>query len=158
MHTAELDSAVWCTPQSYLKIRISQWNWNRIRKYFSLYIRGLDGFESWKNGGRKSCDTLPVKNITFFGVSNIFLKFWVKVWISYEFICLKLNCFYFIFKLFTIFEFRPFWAKIKMFDYHVFRPDWVQYHKKLCNADKLEHSTNLILYLTHGKISQTYTF
>ena len=67
----ELDSTVWCTPRSltprgdahcrvrlrslidtlgiFLKIRISQRNQNRIRKYFSLFIRGPDGFESWKN-------------------------------------------------------------------------------------------------------------
>ena len=28
--------------------QISRWNRNWIRKYFSLFIRGLDGFESWK--------------------------------------------------------------------------------------------------------------
>ena len=41
--------------------RISRRNQNWIRKYFSLFIRGPDGFESWKKtGGRKSCDTLPL--------------------------------------------------------------------------------------------------
>ena len=44
MHTAESDSAMGCTPRSFFKIRISR----RNRKYFSLFIRGLDGFESWK--------------------------------------------------------------------------------------------------------------
>ena len=49
MHTAaELDSKVWCILQSFVKIWISRWNRNRIRKNFSLFIRGLDGFESWK--------------------------------------------------------------------------------------------------------------
>ena len=64
MHTAELDSmewctpgsltqqydahAQWCTPQSFLKIRISRQNRNRIRKFLTLFIRGPDGFESWK--------------------------------------------------------------------------------------------------------------
>ena len=60
-HTAELDSVVWCTPRSFLKIWISRRNQNWIRKYFSLFIRGLDGFESWKkNWGQKSWDTLPL--------------------------------------------------------------------------------------------------
>ena len=69
MHTVELDSAGWCTTQSltpqgdadrgvrlrgglntlsFLKVQISQWNRNRIWKYFSLFIRGLDWFESRK--------------------------------------------------------------------------------------------------------------
>ena len=33
--------------------RISWGNWNRIRKYFSLFIRGPDGFESWKKWSSK---------------------------------------------------------------------------------------------------------
>ena len=41
--------------------QISRRNRNRIWKYFSLFIWGPDGFESWKNGGRKSHDTLPLK-------------------------------------------------------------------------------------------------
>ena len=49
MHTAEL-----------FKIRISRRNQNRIRKYFSLFIRGLDRFNHEKNGGRKYRDTLPL--------------------------------------------------------------------------------------------------
>ena len=36
-------------------------NRNQIRKYFTLFIRGPDAFESWKNGGRKSRDTLPLR-------------------------------------------------------------------------------------------------
>ena len=44
MHTAESDSTVGCTPWSFLKIRISRRNRNRTRKYFSLFIRGPDGF------------------------------------------------------------------------------------------------------------------
>ena len=40
---------------------ISGRNRNWIRKYLSLFIRGPDKFESWKNGGRKSRDTLPLK-------------------------------------------------------------------------------------------------
>ena len=61
MHTSELDSTVWCTPgsqtpgdevwctlRSFLKIWISRRNRNLIRKYFSMFIRGLHGFESWK--------------------------------------------------------------------------------------------------------------
>ena len=47
MHTAESNSAVWCTPWSFLTIRISWRNQNRIRKYFTLFIRGPDGIESW---------------------------------------------------------------------------------------------------------------
>ena len=37
MHTAE----------SKFSNFVIQWNWNRIRKFFILFIRGLDGFESW---------------------------------------------------------------------------------------------------------------
>ena len=47
MHTAESNSTVGCTLGSFLKIRISRQNRNRIRKYLSLFIRGPDGFESW---------------------------------------------------------------------------------------------------------------
>ena len=62
LYTAERDSAVVSKPQSFLKLWISQQNCNRIRKYFSLFIMGLDGFESWKNGGQKSRDLLPLRN------------------------------------------------------------------------------------------------
>ena len=51
MHTADSDSAVGCTPWSVLKIQISQQDRNWIRKYFSLFIRGPEGFESWKKEG-----------------------------------------------------------------------------------------------------------
>ena len=44
-------------------------------KYFSLFIRGPDGFESWKKtGGRKSCDTLPFKEF-FLGLFEFFSDF-----------------------------------------------------------------------------------
>ena len=45
---------------------------NRNRKNFSLLIRGPDGFESWKNGGQKSCDTLPLsgKGLSLMGFVN----------------------------------------------------------------------------------------
>ena len=46
--TAESDYAVGCALRSFLKIRISRQNLNPMRKYFSLFIRRLDGFESWK--------------------------------------------------------------------------------------------------------------
>ena len=42
------DSAVCITPRCFLKIRISRRNRNQIRKYFTLFIRGPDGFESWE--------------------------------------------------------------------------------------------------------------
>ena len=48
MHTAELDSTVWCKPRSFLKIQISRQNQHRLRKYFTLFIRGPDGFETGK--------------------------------------------------------------------------------------------------------------
>ena len=57
-----LDSPVWCTPRSFLKIQISLWNWNRIRKFSSLFIRGLDGFESWKKWMSKILWHTPFKN------------------------------------------------------------------------------------------------
>ena len=47
--------------------RISRRNQNRIRKYFSLFIRGPYGFESWtKNGCQKSRDTLPLMIFSYF--------------------------------------------------------------------------------------------
>ena len=39
---------VGCTLWSFLKIPIFRQNQNPIRKYLSLFIRGLDGFKSWK--------------------------------------------------------------------------------------------------------------
>ena len=61
MHTAESDSAVGCTPRSFFKIRISQRNLNGIRKYISLFIRGLDEFESWKKWMSKISWHTPFK-------------------------------------------------------------------------------------------------
>ena len=49
------------TPWSFVKIWISQRNQNWILRYVSLFIWGLDGLESWKNEGKESCDTLPLK-------------------------------------------------------------------------------------------------
>ena len=69
MHIAESDSAVRCTLRSFLKIWISGRNQNQIYKYFSLFYRGLDGFKSWKNGGRKSHDTLPLRDFLLFCVN-----------------------------------------------------------------------------------------
>ena len=40
--------------------RISEGNRNGIRKYFSLFIRGPDGSESWKNKGQKCIDVPSV--------------------------------------------------------------------------------------------------
>ena len=40
---------------------ISRRNRNRIRKYFTLFIRGPDGFESWKKWQSKISWTLPLK-------------------------------------------------------------------------------------------------
>ena len=58
-HTADIISAVSCTPQRQLCDSISQLKQNRIQKYFSLFIRGSDGFVSWKKlRGRKSRGTL----------------------------------------------------------------------------------------------------
>ena len=42
------DTALECTTQSFLNIWISVQNRNSIRKYFSLFIRGPNEFESWK--------------------------------------------------------------------------------------------------------------
>ena len=64
MHTMELHSAVWavwCTPKSFLKIKISQQNRIRSQKYFSLIIRGLDGFESWQKWRTKISWHTPFK-------------------------------------------------------------------------------------------------
>ena len=71
MHTEVLDSAVWCTPRSFLRIRIYQRNRNRIRKYFSMFIRGLDGFKSWKNGAQKSRNTLPLRRCPSRGLPTV---------------------------------------------------------------------------------------
>ena len=62
MYTLELDSAV-------LKIRISRRNRNLIRKYFILFIRGPDGFQSWK--------TMEVENLvthSIYDIINFFLN------------------------------------------------------------------------------------
>ena len=48
LHTAEIISAVGCTPRRQLCDQISRRNRNQIRKYFSLFIRGPDGLESLK--------------------------------------------------------------------------------------------------------------
>ena len=48
LHYGEIDSVVCCTPLRQLCDRISQQNRNRIQKYFSLFIRSPDRFESWK--------------------------------------------------------------------------------------------------------------
>ena len=56
-------SAVYCTLRRSLCDQISRRNQNQIRKYLSLFIRDPNGVESWKNGGRKSHDTLPLRGI-----------------------------------------------------------------------------------------------
>ena len=61
MHTTESDSVVWCTPWIFLKIRISRQNWNRIRKYFPLFIKGPDGFESCRKWRSQISLHTPVK-------------------------------------------------------------------------------------------------
>ena len=40
--------------------QIARQNRNRIRKRLSLFTRGPDVFEAWKNGGRKCRDALPL--------------------------------------------------------------------------------------------------
>ena len=69
MHNAQLDSAVWCTPRSFLKIWISRQNRNRIKKYFSLFIKGLDGFESWKKFKLKILGHTPFNTFLFMHLS-----------------------------------------------------------------------------------------
>ena len=59
MHAVESDSKVSCIPWSFLKIQISLQNWNRIRIFLPV-CQGARWFESWKNRGRKSRDTLPL--------------------------------------------------------------------------------------------------
>ena len=61
-YAINFDTAVSCTPRSRIFELISRRNRNRIRKYLSLIIRGLDGFESSKNGGKKSRDTHPLRS------------------------------------------------------------------------------------------------
>ena len=71
MHTAESDSVVGCTQPSFLKIWISQRNGNRIWKYFSLFIRGPDGFESWKKWRSKISWHTPFKGIRWPSMVNV---------------------------------------------------------------------------------------
>ena len=71
--TAESSSVVCITPRSQTAHRgvkiercdqISRRNRNRIQKYFSLLIRGPDGFESWKKNWRlKISWHTPFKNM-----------------------------------------------------------------------------------------------
>ena len=63
MHTTESDFEVGCTLWSFKKIWISRRNQNWIRKYFSLFIRGLDGFESWKKWRAKILWHTPFDNV-----------------------------------------------------------------------------------------------
>ena len=44
--------------------RISRWNRNQIRKYFSLFIRGTDEFESWKKWRLKISWHTPFKQFS----------------------------------------------------------------------------------------------
>ena len=45
---------------AFLKIRISRRHKKRMQKYFSLCVKGPNGFESWENRVTKSRDTLPL--------------------------------------------------------------------------------------------------
>ena len=102
MHTVELDSE-WCTlqsdahcaPQSFLKIRISWQNQNQIRKYFNLFIRALDGFESWKKWRSKISWHTPFKKtakINGWKMPILKIKYLVNGWRDNAdfFICYKL--------------------------------------------------------------------
>ena len=57
-----LTLAVCCTLRRSLYDRISRRNRNLIRKYFSLLIRGPNGFESWKKLRSKISWHTPFKN------------------------------------------------------------------------------------------------
>ena len=101
---SSLDSAVWCTLQSltlrwdahrgaclrsvmhplesesdsavsprwdahcgaFLKIRISRWIGNRVRKYVSLFVRGLYGFQSWQK--------IEVENLVTHCLLSLFIR------------------------------------------------------------------------------------
>ena len=67
--------------------QISRRNRNRIRIYFSLFIRGPDGFKSWrkKTGGWKYCETLPL-TIVSEDIFYLCLCFFWKQW--WGFVCL----------------------------------------------------------------------
>ena len=88
MHTAE-----WCTPQSFLKIRISWRNQNRIRKYFNLFIRALDGFESWKKWRSKISWHTPFKKTA--KIDRRKMVFWYVINFKVRMNCsnFELDCF-----------------------------------------------------------------
>ena len=59
--------------------RISRRNQNRIRKYFRLFIRGLDGFELWKKCRSKSRETLTLKRDFWPGLLGLWNYYTVVV-------------------------------------------------------------------------------
>ena len=61
MKTAESDLAMGYTPRRFYKIHINRRNQKELKKHFSLFVRCPDGFESWNNRGKRSSDTLPLK-------------------------------------------------------------------------------------------------
>ena len=70
MHTLEIDLAVWLT---------SRRNRKRIWKYGSLFVRGPDGFKSWKNWGKKSCDPLSLRVFIIYLFYLIAPETWLKI-------------------------------------------------------------------------------
>ena len=59
MHTAEIDLTVSCTPSNIS----TKENKGSKNTFSSLLGAQMDGFESRKNRGKKSRDTLPFNNI-----------------------------------------------------------------------------------------------
>ena len=75
-----------CIAEAFFLKNLNSVHWqngNWIQKYFSLLIRGLDGYESWKNRGRKSRDThsfLMVWGLIRFSFYYYKRVSWVQVW------------------------------------------------------------------------------
>ena len=61
LHTVESDSTVGCTPRSFLKFSINLRNLNQIRLACSSVAKMGSNHE--QNRGRKSRDTLPLSNL-----------------------------------------------------------------------------------------------
>ena len=71
LRSVQFDSAVGgCTPRSFLKIWISQRNRNQIQQYFTLFIRGLDGFESWKKWRAKISWHTPFNQDIYYCITD----------------------------------------------------------------------------------------
>ena len=76
LHTGEFNCTVCCTPVKFRKTQIYQRKLNQNLKYFNPIIRGPRWLILFfKNGGPKSCDTVPLTKTTIpqLSTSHLFM-------------------------------------------------------------------------------------